>query len=225
MVLLPFVEQANSVAYDWSGNEYDAVSAGVTLGAAGPGDDLPAYSCDGVNDQAGNISSGGLLTDMQAVMVSATGKFTFSGWVQVSGAGVWGDANNRSIFFVQSMGGGSNLIDIIKTTVLNQISARVILAGTSKTVTVSGYSNTNYFHVAIIYDKEAETFKFFIDGVQQGATQDLTGEAWDATSVSRVDFGHQVFAVIWDGLFARHRLILDVALADDQITSLANIAP
>ncbi len=224
MVLLPFVEQANSVAYDWSG-EYDAASSGVTLGATGPGDDLTAYSCDGVNDKAGEITSGGLLTDLQAEMVSATGKLTFVGWAQVSGAGVWTDGAFRYVFNIVGAGGGENTIDIVKSNSSGKIWGRVQLAGTSFLINSSGHSETGYLHYAVVYDKEAETFKYYIDGVQQGATADLTGGAWDATSVAAVEFGHQSGGVVWSGLLARHRIIVGTALTDAQILSLVSITP
>ena len=209
----PLVEQANAVAYDWAGLELDGAITGATLGATGPGDDLPAMSFDGVNDDV-NLLGAGLI----AAFNGAEGSVCI--WGKVSAAGVWTDSTFRIMlrYDVNS----SNLLFIRKSSTDNTLQFTYIAGA----VTVSfdhTFSDTGWFHVAMTFSASADEVKCYVNGV---VVQTLTTLGTFSTSdltVARLGSNVTPLA-IWDGFLARH-VSHDTALTPAQIASLASISP
>src|SRR3990167_7371304 len=134
----PGSEEAGTVAVDYSGNGYNGVYTGVTLGQEGTGDGLTCPLYDGANDfmqppagfrTALNVSEG-----------------TIGLWAKVSGAGVWTDATTRNLFFLST--DATNRILLRRSTTNNQLSHAYVAGGTTESVTFTT-STIDWFHTAI----------------------------------------------------------------------------
>ena len=205
----PGSEEAGTVAVDYSGNGYNGVYTGVTLGQEGIGDGLPCPLYDGVGDYTA------LPAGFRSALNVSEG--TIGLWAKVSGAGVWTDATTRNLFFLST--DATNRILLRRSTTNNQLSHAYVAGGTTESVTFTT-STIDWFHTAITWSVSADEVKVYFNGIQQGATQTTLG-TW-AGAVGVANIGGEIVARIWDGYLA-HCISLNRAATPAEVATAAVI--
>lgn len=212
----PMAESSGSVALDATGNARNGAYTGVTLGNAGIGDGRTAASFNG-STSFNNIYS-----------VSLAGAFngqecTMAAWFQVSGAGVWTDATARRIFRLRS--DGSNYIELYKSNTNNLLEVDYIAGGTVKAVTSTALGGSvAWIHIAVTITKAGDALKFYLNGIQSGATQTGLGTYVNALAATLCCIGAASTApiTVWSGLLA-HAALWSTPLSAAQVLSLASV--
>lgn len=147
---------------------------------------------------------------------------TLIAFVQAANAGVWTDSIARYIWMLQV--NATNKICVGKNAANNSLYYAYIAGGTSKTANPA-CTLTTVFMVALTWDKVADEVKFYINGVQSGAT--LTGlGVWEGNLVSTVTvIGASSItpAAVWSGL-ASWPTLLRAALTPTEILQIARDA-
>lgn len=148
---------------------------------------------------------------------------TMVAWAKVSGAGVWSDGAFRWISLLGT-GNNNNLIDIVKNTTNNQVLARYIAGGTTKSVTISNSAPTTWQQYVITWSKSADQVKAYLNGVQQDSTQTGLGTWVGNLGSTSTLIGATVTtsgASPWSGLINDVR-VYNRALSDAEILALYN---
>ena len=212
----PMNESSGNDALDYSGNGYTGSYTGVTLGQIGIGDGETCPFFDGTNDYC-NVYSPSLSSAFDGT------EGTLGIWVKAGNAGVWADGTARRMINIRV--DGSNYIDIGKTTTNNRIAWNYRAGGTLETRLKDSINATNWFHVAITWDKTEDEVRAYYNGVQEGATLSGLGIwAGDPTSDKMVIGAFSTTPdTIWDGFLA-HPAIWNIALTAAQIAGLATAA-
>jgi len=157
----PGNEESGTVAVDYSGNGYNGVYTGVTLGQEGIGDGLTCPLYDGTNDYmqppagfrtAFNGLEGSLLL-----------------WFRVFNSGVWTDGIGRQAAI--ALVDGTNRLWIQKSATNNLLSFVYTAGGTSKSVTRAATTTTGWVYLAMTWSASADQFIAYYAGLQTGATQ------------------------------------------------------
>lgn len=209
----PLAEPSGSTAIDESGNSRDGAYSNVTLGATGIGDGRTAATFNGTTSLV-NVYSASL----DAAFNNA--EMTIVVWAQVSAAGDWTDATNRSPMAIGA-DTANNYIRFLKTTTNNQMTNSQVAGGTSKSVT-SALSPTAWFHLAITASKSGDALKTYINGAQSGATQTGLGIWAGALGATLCVIGARQTTpnLLWKGNLA-HAAVFSSALSAANILALA----
>jgi hypothetical protein len=94
-------------------------------------------------------------------------------WVKVSGAGIW--TNGANGYFITLAADVNNWIYIRKDNANNQIQFSYKAGSTLEAVNLTPVSPTDWFSVGVSWNKPAEEFKAYYNGLQTGATQASLG--------------------------------------------------
>ncbi|MCA9389910.1 DUF2341 domain-containing protein [candidate division WWE3 bacterium] len=168
-----------STTNDRSGNGFNASLGGSMTesdwvrGKFGSGLDF-----DGSNDYA-NFYSAGFANNFN------TASGTFMAWARVKDASNWTDATTRAIGNIAA--DTNNRVTLQKGSGSDSITLQYEAASTLETYTVTT-STTDWFHVAISWDKSNDIVRFFFNGVEQSSSTAL-GTWSGALASDRVVFG------------------------------------
>jgi len=161
----PGNEEAGTVAVDYSGNGYNGVYTGVTLGQESVGDGLTCPLYDGANDFT-NIYSAGFA----AAFNPAEGSVLMKS--KVFNAGAWTDAAFRRLWKLGT--DGSNAIDVYKSTVNNTLVFQRIAGGVADSVSTTAAGGiTDWFSTALTWSIAADQLKAYLNGSQIGSQTTL----------------------------------------------------
>ncbi|HDZ37098.1 MAG TPA: hypothetical protein ENH62_02220 [Marinobacter sp.] len=209
----PMWEAAGSVAADISGNGFDGVFAGVTLGQVGIGDGNTCPFFDGANDKMNAYSTG-----FRDAFNGAEGSIV--AWAKMNAGTVWEDGVSRYIF--RFLVNGSNEIRMYKSTANNRIDVNYKAGGTGHVRSLTALTTVEWMNIAITWSKIADQVKVYLDGVQNGAT--LTGlGTWAGTfSSSQTVVGARIVTPsdVWHGYLA-HFSVFGSPLASEVVADLA----
>lgn len=208
-------EASGSVAYDSSGQGNDGAYTGVTLGQAGvPGMGYTSPLFDGANDY-NNIYSVGLNADFGR----AEGALLV--WAKVSGAGVWTDGTPRYPVFLRA--DASNQV-YVRFTGANAVWVQHAAGGVALTAGSGALATTDFFSIGATWSTALDEFRLFIDGVQDGATQNGLG-TWVgnlAAAATVVGASNTVPASVFSGNLGPVAL-WNKALTPDQVAHLSKV--
>lgn len=187
-------EASGTDVLDSSGNGYHGTYTGATLQALAGPDLVNCIECDGVNDYAVVNDAG-----WRSAFNGAAG--TIFIWGKVS-AGTWTDGVKRDL--IQIPNDGSNYILVRKHNSANVLHWYYMAGGTIEIGSKSGVSTSDWFSVALTWDKAADEVKAYFNGVQEGTTKTGLG-TWsglpDEVSFSDSSYdwdGGLALAAIWD---------------------------
>lgn len=142
----------------------DGGYTGVSLNNSTGPDGSPVPFFDGLGDFVDYDGSG-----IRPIINGVTG--TLLAWFKMANVGVWTDGISRYVWLAYKAG---NTIEIRKLTGNNQINFTYTAGGVAESVTVSAYSPTVWVAALMTWDKNAGVdgeVKFYLNNVQQGATQ------------------------------------------------------
>ncbi len=203
-----FDENSGTSVNDSSGNNY----SGSLLGGMGSsswvqGKVGSGLSFDGIDDHI-NIYSSGFDTSFNHLRGS------ISAWIRIPTASLWADtSSNRAI--IQLAEDTSNFIVIRKTTTPNQL-AFVYTAGGVSVSTLYSTSRTDWFHVALTWDKLADLTNYYVDGTLIDFDTGLgTWSGTGALGATRANIGSRLS----DGTDPFQGFIDDVRVYNFPITS------
>ncbi len=183
----------------------------VTFGLSGAGDGRTAASFNGSNSKV-NIFSSALASAFDGA------RGTLSAWAKVSGSGIWTDGTIRYITFL--IADGNNNVYLARTSTNNVV--RGEHAGSSAFVGVNvPTTTTDWFHLAVTWNKTNNAVKVYFNGSQSGATQ--AGVGTFSGSLTAANIGATAApANSWSGLIA-HVALWASELDSSQISALASI--
>ena len=210
----PLKEKAGSVARDVSGNAFHGAYVAATLGQTGIGDGNTCPLFDGSTSYVDSYSAA-----LNTAMNKNKGTLVF--WAKVSASGIWSDS---AIRIGVNFGGTDERIYIGRTAANGVLQWYRRGGGTTKAVTIGGYSDTGWMHLAITWDTTADELKAYFDGVQKGSTQ-TSNAAWvSALSENLTNIGSQseTPAEPWSGNIA-HVALWTTALSVAQILALVTV--
>lgn len=98
---------------------------------------------------------------------------TIACWIKMLNAGVWTDATAR--VFLEFGADANNRVFIQKTATNNQLQWSHRAGGTAKNVTLTTSAPLTWFHVALTWNKTADTVKAYFNGLQTSTTQTSLG--------------------------------------------------
>src|SRR3990167_858112 len=210
----PMGDEAGTVAVDYSGNGYNGVYTGVTLGQGGIGDGLTCPLYDGANDYM--QPPAGFRTAFNGP------EGTVGGWARVSASGVWSDGQSRCLASIEA--DANNWVRIEKTGTLNTMSFLYVAGGTSEFQTSSALAGTlNFFHWALTWSKSGEVIFGYLNGAQ--VITSITLGIWVGVPAATLTvFGSRTStpAVIWDGTKA-HDFVLNRAATPAEVAAASAI--
>jgi hypothetical protein len=183
---------------------YDGTNVNVVTGQAGAGNIPNAYQYVPASAPYTDIYSAALASFFDP---TAGTLFMF---VKVTNGAVWADGTTRYILRLRT--DASNQIEWFKTTTNNLVSIKYEAGGTVETVNLSGLTTTDFFMVAMTWDKAGDKMKTYLNGVQTGGDQTGLG-VWVGALNSSFTLigGDQVPASLrWDGYAALFGLSTDI---------------
>jgi hypothetical protein len=188
----------------------------VMTTAAGPlGDTAPVFggAADFVNIYSAAFNS---------AFNGATG--TAMIWMRVANAGVWTDGGIRNLFNLRKA--TTDLYQIVKRNTLNLLRGGGIAGSGAATVDYTPFSSVAWVPAAITWSDQnnADEFKFFVNGVQVGATGTELGVHWaaGALDVSRTMIGAiSTTTGFFHGCLA-HMIVWNTVLAPSVLADLAH---
>lgn len=196
-------------------NPFNGTNTSVTQGATGIGDGNTAFSYNGASSYTNIYSS-----EINSAFSPDAG--TLLAWAKVSESGVWSDGTGRRLIVINSS--SNNQLLLTKNATSNQLLGLLTFDGISKGVNITS-TTTNWFLLAMTWDKSTNELKVFLDGVQQGTTQTGLG-TWSGnlSSTSNViGAGSTTPSLIWSGNIA-HVALWNTALTPTEIAALyANV--
>lgn len=211
-------ELIDSVAHDSSPNAFNGAISGVTLAAqTGPdGDNAPSF--DGVNDYI-NVYSANFASAFNG------GKGSALAWFKVSGAGVWTDGQQETIFRFLTLT-NTDKIEIHLSSTSNTLVWWYRAGGVTKTVSKGSYSPTDWVCVGLTWGDSAngDAMKAYLNGTQEGTTQTGFG-AWSGALYSAQSVIGSISNIgqsVMDGGIALVAL-WDTILSPAQMTELARL--
>lgn len=160
----PLGDLTGTVADDISPTNADGAYAGAF-----------ALNQDGIGDGSKSVLFSGGRVSLAANLAALNTAFdplkgTLFCWAKVANVGVWTDAVSRIL--VEIGVDANNRIFINKSATNNTLAMFYNAGGVSKSTTFIT-STINWFSIAITWDKVLDQVKFYVNGVQNGAT--LTG--------------------------------------------------
>jgi len=206
-------EASGTTALDATGNSRTGAYTAVTLGQTGIGDSRTSASFDGSTSYVNiyTASLAGAFNGQEGSM---------SIWGKVSGSGVWTDAAARRLIYLAV--DANNRISFVKPTANNEIDWLYNAGGTSKAGGVVSFSPTAFFHLGLTWSKAADQVKFYVNGVQSGATVTGLGTFAGslATTTTLIGAISQAPANVWSGTLA-HAAVWTTPLSAAQMLALA----
>lgn len=196
----PMAETGGVVSLDATNNGRTGAYTGVTLAQPGIDDGRPAASFDGVTSY-NNVYTASLA----AAFSGAQGAIVI--WGKVQSAGVWTDGINRRMILLQV--DASNRIGLNKAVANNEIDYLYVAGGTSKSAGVTSFSPVGFFCIGLTWDKTGDALKFYVNGVQSGATATGLGVFAGALSSTQTIVGALntgATAQVWNGFLAHAAL-------------------
>lgn len=163
----PLNETAGVVAICQVNPAQNGTYVGVTLAndITPWGDPVPFF--DGINDYV-NIYSAMLA----AAFSSAAG--TMMAWAKVGAVGAWTDGSDRIAYALRAAG-FDNQTMLTKSFVNNQLTTWYEANTVTENIDIGGQTSTDWFCMAHTWDTGADEYESFLNGAQQGATQDTLG--------------------------------------------------
>lgn len=161
----PLGETSGTVADDVSAtNANGTYTGGYTLDQAGIGDGSRSVLLNGTTGYIALPAAAALDTpfdgDVGTILI----------WAKVSSAGVWTNGVSAILFALGS--GANNRLSISKNSSNNELIFLYRANSTNKLVLHSTFSPTDFFSVALTWDRTgANQMKAYVNGVQTGATQ------------------------------------------------------
>lgn len=169
-------ETSGTVANDVSSTNADGAYAGtVTLDQSGAGDGSRAALFAG-----GRVSLATPLTTFNGVFSGAEG--TIFACAKLTNVGIWTDGLDHTLVSIGA--DASNRFYIGKQSVNNALSMLGSFGGVTAGVFPTGQSWTTFKSLAITWNKAANEFKAYINGVQTGATTAISGTYAGSLSAS-----------------------------------------
>jgi hypothetical protein len=211
----PQAEAGGTTIVDESGNGRNGAYTGVTLGSAGIGDGRTAASYDGATSY-GNVYGASLAAAFNGQ------EGTFAMWLKVSSAGVWTDGISRRAILFQV--DANNRIGINKAVASNDVDWLYVAGATTKSGGVVSFSPTTFFHIGLTWSKAGDAVKFYVNGVQSGATQTGLGTFAGALASTQTILGSlsTTPAQVWSGLEA-HVAVWNTPLSAAQMLVAATV--
>lgn len=191
----------------------DGTYSNVTLGQPGL-DGRPAASFNGATSFV-NIYS----TSLNGAWNGSEGSAAV--WCKVSGAGVWADGIVRRP--IRITGPAGNVMLLRKQAAADSLGFLYQAGGGSgRSLIKAGFSPTGWFHMALTWSKSANEVRWYVDGVQEGATLAASGTWSGALDSAATVIGALATtpSEVWSGLLA-HAALWSVALPAAQIAALA----
>ena len=203
----PGNEEAGTVAVDYSGNGYNGVYTGVTLGQEGIGDGLTCPLYDGAND---------FMQPPVGFRTAWNGlEFSMGGWFQTT---AWTDGVARNLFKVEV--DGNNFIRVFKSTANNRISIRYS-AGAATSNKDIDISPSIFFHFMVVVSRSGNYLRGYINGVASGADVTIGGD-WvgtPAAATTVIGAGSATPGSVWSGLIA-HVPVLSRAATSAEVAMM-----
>ena len=168
----PMGDEAGTVAVDYSGNGYNGVYTGVTLGQEGIGDGLTCTLFDGTGDFMQPPAGFRSAFNNQELTVAIFG---------IISASTWSDGAVRRMISFRA--DASNWVTLAKTGAAGTLAVNYIAGGTNKTVSIATGSPTTFFHLEMTVSKSGDQMKAYFNGIQSGSTQTGLG-VWDGALVA-----------------------------------------
>ena len=158
---LPQSEPGGAVSYDRSGEGNNGAYTAVTLGQPGvPGIGMTSALYDGATSY-NHFHSAGYAADFNEL----TG--TVIQWLKAEAA-MWVDGLWRDSLMIRA--DGNNRIFIVNTAVNNRMRGYYVAGGVAAFADWFGDGRTDWFTATITWNKPLDELKFYIDGIQSGAT-------------------------------------------------------
>src|SRR3990170_2469103 len=191
--------------------KHNGAYSNVTLAQAGIGDGRTSGSFNGTSSYV-NVYSAGFVADFTPSELSITG------WLKAA-AGEWASATQRRIINIQTL---TSLLTIRKSAA-NTLQSLYNGGGTTDSVTVGGQTSEDWIHFGLTVSVSADQFKFFLGGVQAGATQTGIGTC-DGTLISTATVigsaNSETPANVWSGNLA-NLIVLNKAATPAEIAETA----
>jgi hypothetical protein len=199
----PLDDPADSTAArDISGNNGAGAPTSVTFGTAGRN----GRSCATFNGTASKINV--YSTAFNTIFNNAEGTAMF--WFRVTAAAVWTDATLRVGIIID--GGATGRLYLCKSTTNNLIQAAYTGGVTARTREIT-CSTLVWNHMTMTWSQAANQFKFYLNGVQGGATQTIG--TWNGALTTTNNY---VGAYSIDPLFPWSGLLSEVVLLNRPAT-------
>jgi len=203
-------------AADSSGNGYDGTASSVTYGSDGP--DGGGHGVFNGTSSYIDVYGAGLASAFDPNLL------TVSFWMRVSGAGVWTDSTNRTMFKLRE--DGFNELYFRKSSTDNTLFFTYTQNGTAKLVsTTSLGGETGWHHLAMTATVAGDEMKVFIDGAQVDSTQTGLGSgAWTTLNsvASVIGARNTTPSFLFSGDLA-HCAVFDYVLTPAQVADLATV--
>lgn len=197
-------ETGGTAALDATVNARNGIYTGVTLGLSGIGDGRSAATFDGATSY-NNIYSAGLAGAFNGQLGSVII------WGKVSAAGVWTDGTARRLIYLAA--DTNNRVSLVKAAANNEIDWLYVAGATSKSAGITSFSPSGAFCAGLTWDKAGDAVKFYVNGVQSGATQTGLGTFAGSLAAATTLIGaiSTAPANVWSGILA-HGAIFNRAL-------------
>ena len=200
-----------STVTDYSGQANDGTPSNVTFGQAGIGDGRTSGSFNGTSSYV-DVYSAGFVADFTPSELSVVG------WLKVA-TGEWDSATQRRIINIQT----STSLLTIRKSAANTLQALYNGGGTTDSVAVGGQTSEDWICFGLTVSVSADQLKFFLGGVQAGATQTGIG-TWGGTLISSAavigSANSETPANVWSGNLA-HLIVLNRVATPQEIAEAA----
>lgn len=209
----PLWDAVDSIAADISGNGFDGVYAGVTLGQEGIGDGRTCPLFDGANDKMNAYSTG-----FRDAFNGAEGSILT--WLKVYEETTWEDGASRYLF--RFLVDGNNEVRVWKSTAFNRLDMNYKSVGCNFTRSLTALHTPGWLHFAVTWSEAADKVIVYLDGVQQGATFTGLGNWAGTLSSSQTVIGARIVTPsdVWYGYMA-HFSVLGNPLTPEVIADMA----
>lgn len=215
----PLNETSGTAIIDAAGAMPNGTYANVTLNnATGP---------DGVNGSPlfnGTTSLANIFSATLAAAFTGGPAGSISAWCKVAAAGVWTDGAFR--YAINLPVDDNNYIHFRKSSVDGRLQSVYKAGGTVKDANATGISPTDWFHVAITWDKNAGAsgeLKGYLNGTQFGTTTTGLG-TWSGSIASAAIGSQTANNLVWSGWLA-HVAIWNTAKDLATVQELADPNP
>jgi hypothetical protein len=206
----PMAEPSGTISMCQVNAAQNGAYGNVTLAQTGIGDGLTSAAFNGTTS-SNNVHT----TTFRDAFDPLLGSILI--WGKVSGAGVWTDGTIRYLFYLAA--DAQNYIAAFKSSVNNTIQVRYRAGNVTESVDITT-SSTDWFCLALTWDKVNDRVKGYFNGVQVGATQTGLGTwAGDLTAISTAIGRYTLNNNVWNGTLA-HCAVFDEELALADIADL-----
>jgi len=119
--------------------------------------------------------------------------------IRVSGAGVWTDETQRTVF--GALADSSNYVRLFKAINDNQFILRYMAGGTNKDIYSSGAGSLNWLWLALTWSASGDQVRGYLNGEQDGSTLSSLGSWSGSLNAGACIIGAQSTtpSYLWDG--------------------------